>query len=519
MLGSMRIFALAVVLIQALCIGSVPFVLNDWFLTTPDAGGWACGAQTLADTGAFSDGHTAGLGYNFNICWAQDTYPGLQYLLAGLVKLSGVAADRLIPLILIGLLAGLAVTMWGVAWNMTRSHTVALLAGLATSLTPIVLRAQILTPQNLFGYWLIALMLLLIVHIIATKHYAWWLGVAALAGLLGYIHSLSFGIAGIVLAVWFYGWYLPNWKWRVAVLLLGMLGGIAVWYKDILPVSPQIALDLFRSGNFTGYDHPLYDHPAFLGYGLTVLAVIGLLFGQITNRSAKWLMICWFIVPIMLGHLSVIGWILLPDRFIAYMWFGVVLSAAVGLDRLRQLLPWPTVLWVGLALLLWGAQVSHTIVYIKDDIAGWSARFRPQAEFIEALQWLNTQPDAGTLVGIMAAANRELTFAPLWYDGPIASYPWYNLNHRNLKSFKANSHLYQGIFADPTKPEYLRVQAFYTIIAKPKSDEAHPLAVQYNLAYLIMPKGSQADDIWQQAQPAHFPQIYENAHYRIFSLR
>ena len=107
----------------------------------------------------------------------------------------------------------------------------------------------------------------------------------------------------------------------------------------------------------------------------------------------------------------------------------------------------------------------------------------------------------------------------MWYDGPITSYPWYNLNHRNLKSFKAKSGLYQGVFADPTNPEYLRIQALYTIIAKPKSDQAKPYALKYNLAYLIMPKGSQADTIWQKAQPEYFPQIYENDQYRIFSLR
>lgn len=509
--------AFTAIVLQAVLIGGLPFVLNDWFLTTPDAGGWACGAQTLADTGTFSDGHTAGLGYNFNICWTKDTYPGLQYFLAGIIRLSDLTAYQLVPPMIILVLAGLSIIMCGIGWQISRLHTVALFAGLGTSITPIVLRSEILTPQNLFGYLIIAGLLLIISHIIATKRYWWWLAVAVLAGLLGYVHSLSFGVAGITLTIWFYGWYLPNWKWRLAVLGFGILGGLAVWFKDILPVSLHEAIYLFKSGTFSGYDHPLYDHPAFLGYSLVVLAVIGLLFGQISNRSAKWLMICWLIVPIVLGHLSLIGWILMPDRFIAYIWFSTVVFAAIGLNHLRQLQP--NLVWIGLAMIVWGAQLAHTVVYIKDDIDGWSNRFQPHEEFITALQWLNEQPDQGILVGIMAAANREITFAPQWYDGPIASYPWYNLNHRNLKSFKTNSNLYKNVFADPTSPEYLRIQAFYTIIAKPKLETAKPSAQQYNLAYLIIPKGSQADDIWQKAQPEHFPQIYENTDYRIFSLR
>lgn len=505
------------IVMQAVLVGVIPFALNDWFLTTPDAGGWACGAQTLADTGQFSDGHTAGLGYNFNICWTKEFYPALQYGLAALVLLTGVAAHQLVPLLLIVVLAGLSMTMWAVGWRITGSHKIALLTGLGTSITPIVLRSEILTPQNLIGYWLVAVLLLVISQLIASKQPWWWLGIIVLAGLLGYAHSLSFSVATLAGTMWFYGWYLPNWKWRLSLGLLGIAGGIALWFIDFLPVSLHDAVGQFTSGAFAGYDHPLYDHPAFLGYGLVVVAAVGILFGRLPDRSSKGLLFAWFIVPLLLGHMSLVGWVLMPDRFIAYIWFSIILFGAIGVDYLLKRQS-KAIGWM-LLVVMWGAQFVHTVIYIKDDIDGWSNRFQPHVEFVEALQWLNQQPDQGILVGIMAAANREITFAPLWYDGPIASYPWYNLNHRNLKSFKAKSSLYQTVFADPASPEYLRVQAFYTIIAKPKSDQAKPAALQYNLAYLIMPKGSQADDIWQQAQPEHFTQLYENTAYRIFSLR
>ncbi len=118
----------------------------------------------------------------------------------------------------------------------------------------------------------------------------------------------------------------------------------------------------------------------------------------------------------------------------------------------------------------------------------------------------------------MAVSNREIIFSPIWYDGPVASYPWYNLNHRDLKKFQGNSSLYRQIFSDPTNPEYLRVKAFYSMITKPNSDEAAAAVSQYRLQYLIFPKNSQADAIWQKAKPSHFPQIYENNDYRIFKL-
>jgi hypothetical protein len=158
-------------------------------------------------------------------------------------------------------------------------------------------------------------------------------------------------------------------------------------------------------------------------------------------------------------------------------------------------------------------------VYTKDDVAGWSQRFQPHDEFIAALQWLNQQPQRGTLVGIMAVSNREITFAPIWYNGNIASYPWYNLNHKNIKSFKAKSSLYRTIFADPSGAEYLRVQGFYTMITAPNSAEATVAAQTYGLNYLILPIDSQAELIWQTESPDQFPLVYENTRYRIFQLQ
>ncbi|MBI4407987.1 MAG: hypothetical protein HY565_05825 [Candidatus Kerfeldbacteria bacterium] len=506
-------------LLQAALIGAIPYLFYDWYLTTPDAGGWACGAQTLAETGSFSDGQTAGLGYNFNICWTEHTYPGLQYFLAAIIQLTQLSAVHLIPPLLILILTITACTMWCIGYRMSGSLTVATAAGLAASITPIALRAFILTPQNLFGYCLISLLLLALVEVTATKRYWWWLVVALLAVTLNYIHILSFGVAGLSCAVWFIVAHLPNWKWRLGTLLSSIALVTLFWKLHIVPQAAQIAIGLFQQGQYTGYDHPIYDHPALLGYGLVGLAVVGLLFGQYKHRSHLWLLICWVVIPLLLGHLSWFGWVLMPDRFVAYMWISSVLLAAFGLERLRTIVPWQPWLWLGFVFLLWGAQLSHAIVYMKDDVNGWSYRFKPHAEFIEAVHWLNRQPDHGVLVGIMAAANREITFAPVWYDGPITSYPWYNLNHRNLKSFKAKSGLYTKVFADPTSAEYLRVQGLYTIIAKPQSPQAKAIAQGYNLAYLIIPKGSQADDIWQTIKPRKFRQIYENARYRIYSLR
>ena len=113
--------SITVTILQAIGMGIVPFVLYDWYLMTPDAGGWACGAQTLANTGQFSDGHTANLGYNFNICWTKDLYPGLQYFLAAIIHITELSAVHLIPVLLMVTLVATAVVLWLVGYRMSGS--------------------------------------------------------------------------------------------------------------------------------------------------------------------------------------------------------------------------------------------------------------------------------------------------------------------------------------------------------------------------------------------------------------
>lgn len=513
--------AFLAVSVLAAAIAIMPYYLNNWFLTTPDAGGLACGAKTLATTGHFSDGQTASLGYNFNICWTRETYPALQVILAGILRLAPTLDWLVVPLTSIAAFVAGALGLQWLSWRLTRSISTAVITGMFASTALMALRALILTPQNIFGYTLI-IYLLIILHELHVRQRWWlWLLGAVTLLMLGTTHTLSFGIGGIMVALWFTFMYEQKWPYRLGLIAAASIAAVGLIVTNILPWSLTEIWSLFH-GSLSGYDHPLYDHPAIWGYGLTSLAAIGIFISprvlQLEKKTYRLLLVL-LLVAVLLGHAAWFGLTLLPDRFIAFTWISITLFAGLGFTTLQQRLRLPRPIQFAFMTLLLGAQLVHAITYSKDDVVGWSSRFQPREEFITALSWLNQQPNRGTLVGIMAVANREITFAPMWYDGAIASYPWYNLNHKNIKSFKANSTLYQAVFADPTSQEYLRVQAFYTMITKPNSVEAKTAALQYNLRYLILPIHSQADTIWQEASPEQFTLIYENNRYRIFQLQ
>lgn len=507
-------------IILAAVIGFIPFYMNGFGLTTPDAGGLTCGAHTLATTGQFAADRTAGLGYNFNICWSKYTYPTVQIFNAMVMKMWPGSYWQVIPFDSILMLIVCAMMMMVLSWRMTRDVFTTGITGVLSAGAPMALRSLILTPQNLYGYAIVITLLVILNELIMQpKRWWWWLVVVLLVTLLGFTHTLSFGLTVVTLGLWFWLFYLPNWRYRAIGLGVGIIAGVLLYSNSQTNALIQGAIHLLFGG-MSGYDHPVYDHPALWGYVATALAGFGIWCLKSLPRPTRWLLICWLIVPITFAHLSVFGIKLLPERFVAFSWMSITILAAIGLAQLSKLLRWPAWFVTVFTIIILSAQITHAVVYMKDDVDGWSDRFRPHADYIQALQALNqSSPDHGVLVGIMAVSNREITFAPMWYDGPIASYPWYNLNHKNIKSFTAESSLYKTIIADPTNPEYLRIQAFYTIITKPNSAEAKQAATTYNLEYLILPNDSQAGVIWQKAKPTQFTKAYENQTYTIYQLR
>lgn len=514
--------ALAITIITAGCIAIVSFSYNDFFLTTADMGGLACGSNHLAETGTFSNGQTGGIAYNFNICWTKDSYPGLQFLHAVILKIVPIEAWQLIIITsALAYMTTAVLAMW-LIWMIRHSSVLAIMGGLLTASSPALLRSMLLTPQNAHGYAWILLILVIIVWLIKNKYNKWWLLLVLVpALLLVVIHTLSFGIIMVTLAIWIWLFVIKKWRWRLALLAVGILGAFGNEVIQIIPFSINEAYQLLKS-SFGGYNKPLWDHPSIWGYIITSLGALGLLLYREMDRSIKWLLGILLFIPVIFAHLSVIGIILLPSRFAAFGWIGLTLLAPFGIAVLWQRLNLKDWMVAALCITIIVGSISHALVFTRDDVDGWSARFKPRDGFSDALTWLNEYDSEGTLLGIMAVTNREITFAPIWYDGIVTSYPWYNLNHKKLKKFEANSGLYQSVFANPESAEYKRVSAFHSIITDPNNNDVPQYIKEYGLDYYIVPRGSQGFKIWNKLandNKLDYPVLYNSDSHIIYGLQ
>ncbi len=507
--------ALSGVMIISLILGILPLYLNKFPLTTPDAGGLACAAEVLTHTNHFNPGRTNSP--NFAICWTKEHYPVVQFMNAAILKITPLQSWQVVPITALGMYLGCVLGLCYIGYMLTKRLSVAVTAGILAAASPALLRSLILTPQNVYGYFWIVIFIVAFIHLILHPRWYWWIALIMLTPVLAFTHTLSFGIAAIAFALWFWLFFLERWLYR---LIVAGIGGVMILITErwqLLPVSVSSALSLFRS-SFSGYDHPVYDHPAIWGYLITALAVVGMVLAKKLSYKIRWLFISLIFTPVILGHLSFVGLQLLPERFIPFAWLGLVPLATLGVYELGALVRWPRTFWTASVICILGAQIIHAAVFIKDDVDGWSARFRPKPEFIQAMQWLNQQPNKGALLGIMAVSNREISFAPLWYTGMIENYPWYNLDHKDIKNLQANSSLYQPILANPSAPEYQRIHTLYTLITTPNDPSLITTLPPYQLSYFVLPKTSQAYKLWQKEASLPFSLIYENNKYVIYAL-
>lgn len=512
------ITALTIVVLIGIAMGITPFVWNRFFFTTPDAGGLGCGAQTLAETGTFYTNLASGISNNFSICWTKETYPLLSIAHAILLRLFPIDVALLIAITTTCAVVGTSVVMFWVGYLAKKSICVAFLAGMFTATAPAILRAAILTPQNVFGYFLLSIGLL-IITLTSIRRWAIFF-LIPLFPLLFFTHTLTAGIAVISISVWFWLFYIRSWKWKLALGIMGFTLLASDYFFPVLPLPIHVGMVMnLLHEHFEGYKLPLWNHPAIWGYLVTSFAAVGMVYHKTIPYLIRSYLYVFFGVVLVFGHLFVIGLTLLPDRFIAFGWLPLTLFAAVGLYEIFARLHLRAPLVTGLLIIFTAAQITHAVVFMKDDYEGWSARFQPYPEFIQAMKWLNTQPSKGTLLGVMNIINRELVFANHFYSGPVANYPWYNIDAKNLENFSAKSDLYRPVFADITNPTYLQFQKLYMLVAHPDSPAALATVQEYNIKYFVAWRRAQDGWIWQEKAPSVFHKIYKNKAYVIYDLQ
>ena len=506
--------------------------LNNYAIT-PDFSGLACAANHLATEGEFIQ-YTS-KPFAFEMCWQPHRYVALQLLHAGILTVLPITISTLLLFTIGGAYVGLIIIMAVVSWRITESQLATASTALLTATCPAVIRSLVLTPQNLFGYAMIAGVILMTTYLLLAEQRnstrriplwpLWLVGLFGLIMAIGFTHDLSFGIVSIAFGSWVGLIFMDRW-WKK--LLTFGFGGLLIWLDlttGALPVSVKGAWFLLTNSQLNGFYHPLWDHPAIWGYLITGLGMLGLVifkqYVQSQYHKILWLLIFIAAVAVVFGHLPLIGVELLPNRFVPFAWMPLVLAAGIGVQALWQTVGLPRWLVAGCIGLIFSAQLVHGIVFMHDDINGLSFRYRPSDGFVESVEWLQKNDPEAHLLGIQSATDQAILVAPQWFFGEISYYPWFALNHRKIKKFNVvnPSSPFSDIINQPEHPQYIRLFEMYTIVTKRNSPEATAAIAKHQYDYLLVNKKAQPyTELWSKNTPEQYPVAYENTEYILYEL-
>lgn len=519
---------LSCVLIAVLAVGMSlwSLYLNN-FAVTPDIAGLACAGDYLAQTGTAREYPI--LQTTYEMCWQPETYPFLQHAFAAVERITNHSHITLAHSLTVLSYLGVALMMWVITWQLSKRIWVATLGAGFALFTPALVRAMLLTPQNVVGYFLLLIVISCLLAFTQKRQWLYAIPVTVLLGFTYFVHTLTFSVMAVIVLVWFLVIAVRPWWLQLGLTVVGVTTLASQFVLNWLPEALASRLDYFLNSPLSGFDHPVWDHPAIWGYLMLALGVIGLAlwpFPVATARAQRLTMLVIAIVPTLLGHASVLGIGLLPNRFIPFTWLALTPLAALGAVYLVVILfsKWKFGGWIsGIILgIMMTAQIAHGIFFMIDDLSGLAYRYTPRAGYVEALTWLNETDSTATVLGVQSAENQEVLVSALWYQGLVRYYPWYALNHRDLKKFSVinkGSSPYTNVVDNPSDPNYSWLYDFYTIVAKPNSPEAALAITTEQLDYFITAKQSKVyTEVWLNADADTYPIVYDNGYYIIYEL-
>lgn len=516
------ICTVVIVTVAAVGLGIFSLYLNN-FAVTPDIAGLVCAGDHLAQTGTTR--YYARLPGTYEMCWEKNTYPLLQYTFAGIERISGIDPIQLaLGLTIVSYVTAVWLTML-VTWQLSRQLWLATLGASFALFTPALIRSLLLTPQNTIGYGLVLLVISCLLAFTVKRQWLYSLPVVIIIVLSYFTHTLTFGIIVLMVGAWFLLVAIRPWwlQLSLAALAIGALGSQRLWHW--LPASLDTKLAFFLAGGQAGFDHPLWDHAAIWGYGLLALGAVGFFLWPLKPAQRTTLAVV-AVVSTLLGHLSIFGLGLLPNRFIPFTWLALTPLAALGAASLVMVVfgkAWNRSAWSGLILgVIMTATAAHGLFFMVDDLSGLAVRYTPRPGYEAALTWLNEYDGDAIVLGVQSASNQEVLISAMWYDGVVRYYPWYALNHRNLQKFTVTnkgSSPYANVVTNPNDPQYQWLHDYYLIVAKPNSAETTSAIQRQTLSYFITSKNSKVyTTVWSKADPGRYSVAYENEHYIIYDL-
>lgn len=499
----------------ALAFGVFLYSIGPTIPLSPDSAALACAADHLSSTGEFIDSRTNHIPIVYEPCWTKNIYPGIQIITSVVTKIflgNAVLATSVLAILLYTLIV--LICAW-TAQRLFQSNFLTGIAGLFTISSLALTRSLTITPHNLYGYLIIAVIFLLLTYRPKIPLSLYILFLWLITSVAYVLHPMSFAILALSLGIFSLHILIKKKQWLIVGITIVILYlAVSIITHSLHPLS---LINYLQGYTVYGIIKPIWDHIALWGYipvGLAGLGIMQSIKAKQTflTRFALIMSVCILLVI----HSYTIGIRILPDRLSGYLWMPLLFFSLYALRFLQKKLPqkWFTILVIFIVL----GQIFHAVIFTQGNFQEITSRYVPSQNYILTLKWLEENRTSSMVVlGVADIINQEISYSGLYYNGNIIAYPWYKMNIKNIQDLSSNDAYFKIILADSSHEQYNVLTGMFFAITQPNSTRGNNFFKKYGITHVLLWKRGPAFTLWQY-QSENYAIVYENEEYIIYSL-
>lgn len=499
----------------AISFGVFLYSISPTIPLSPDTAALACAADHLSSTGQFIDSRTHHISIVYEPCWTKNIYPEIQLITSLVTKIffgDAILATSVLAILLYTLIV--LICSWTVQ-RLFHSPSLTSIAGLLTISSLALTRSLTITPHNLYGYLIIAVIFLLLTYTPKVPFFLYMLFLWLVTGVAYILHPMSFAVLAGSLGIFSLYILIIRKQWLLAsIMILGLYITVSIITHSLHPLSLMYYLQGY---SVYGIVKPIWDHVALWGYIPISLAGLGIMQSikekqTLLTRFALIMSVCILLAV----HSYTVGIRILPDRLSAYLWMPLLFFSMYGLRFLQKKLH--PIWFVMCITFILSAQILHAVIFTQGNFQEITSRYIPSSNFISALNWLEEhRTDSMLVIGVSDIINQEIAYAGLYYNGNIIPYPWYKMNIKNIQDLSSKDAYFKIILADTSHEQYNVLTGMFYTITQPNSTQSNNFVKKYGITHVLLWKRGPAFPLWQY-QSESYTVVYENEEYIIYSL-
>ncbi|MFH1535109.1 MAG: hypothetical protein ABIF80_03940 [Patescibacteria group bacterium] len=534
-----------ILLLISVAIAGLPNFVSGQFPVWKDSIAVACAVKHIEQNGELGLGDNFYINYdNVNVpyCWNENVYPLNQIYMFSFNTFSGLDPALTVTLVYILIYLLIVTAIYLIAWELYHKHHLAFLSAILAGTSLALLRILTISPQQLFGFLLILFIIWNLLQHQRTKQKMYLLLILIAVLNLAILHQLSLVVVSFALVVYFIS--IIKRKILIIPFLFGASAiialGVYIFSSGNNPFD-YILTTLYNASTIGMSNllpaHPIWDHPAILGYFLTIFGIFGAFVNLFTKKSP--LKVFWWsmiVFCLFMTHSYLFGFYFVGYRFLFFLFIPLSLLSPLFFEKLSETLgksfKYPILIIIILSILASGV---HSVNFLLDNYNGLSKPVLPNKEYREAIGWLNDHSDkTDTVLTTIRNDQKYGTFLPYLYHGNVMIFPTFYFHKPMEFEFRGDENTYSysdqitnpqtviGKFIKPyildTGEEQKYTASFenqkqvlyemFKVLYYPRDKESQKYMVEYNIRFVIVWRGKTESKIYSKL--TGFENVYQN---------